>query len=672
MIFDVDFKIKNKFKNYLSNNKLFLSFLVLSVFTCHLLRFITLGFGFYLKAFLTDTLFLFFIGTFGYLFKPKNRFKYYMFWLCFTSALAIGNTIYYQFYQSYISVNLISTASMISKVNDSLWNKIHLVQFIYIIFPIIFVLINKKLKKINYYELIDSLENNVSVYKRIGYLFALIIIFLLCSISISDSSKFDNQFNRGYLVKKYGLYLYTINDLIHSVNFNYESSYDEAALSYRNYYACKWENKKETNEYTNIFKGKNVLFIHAESIQNFLIDLKINGKEVTPNINKFVKEGMYFSKFYPQISVGTSSDTEFTLLTSLMPSSRGTVFVNYYDRKYYSMVNYFNDLGYYTFSMHGNDRNYWNRAVMHEALGYQKFYGAESYIIPSDINDKDHVLLGISDSSFFKQSISKLQDIKDTKSPFFGTMITLSNHSPFNDLDKYGDFDVTLKYEYTNDDGKKETIVRDYLDGTTMGNYLKSSHYADKAFGEFISMLKETNILDNTIIVFYGDHEARISKNEFNLLYNYDPVNDKILDKDDPAYVSMDNYNYDLLKNTPFIIWSNEIDLSSHIDETMGMYDVLPTIANMFGFDEKYSLGHDIFSNDENIVVFPNGNVLTDKVYYSDLYEEYITLDDTPIKDDYINKISEYANTILEVSNGIVTFDLIEKEKENVGICEKE
>ena len=134
----------------------------------------------------------------------------------------------------------------------------------------------------------------------------------------------------------------------------------------------------------------------------------------------------------------------------------------------------------------------------------------------------------------------------------------------------------------------------------------------------------------------------------------------------------MDNYNYDLLKNTPFVIWSNEIDLSSHIDETMGMYDVLPTIANMFGFDEKYSLGHDIFSNEENIVVFPNGNVLTDKVYYSDLYEEYITLDDTPIKDDYINKISEYANTILEVSNGIVTFDLIEKEKENVGVCEKE
>ena len=96
-------------------------------------------------------------------------------------------------------------------------------------------------------------------------------------------------------------------------SFNSLFGYDEAAHTFREYYACKWEEKKEKNEYTDIFKGKNVLFIHAESIQNFLIDLKINGEYVTPNINKFAKEGIYFSKFYPQISVGTSSDTEFTL-----------------------------------------------------------------------------------------------------------------------------------------------------------------------------------------------------------------------------------------------------------------------------------------------------------------------------------------------------------------------
>ena len=204
-----------------------------------------------------------------------------------------------------------------------------------------------------------------------------------------------------------------------------------------------------------------------------------------------------------------------------------------------------------------------------------------------------------------------------------------------------------------------------------MGNYLKSAHYADQAFGNFIDMLKDTNILDNTIIIFYGDHEAKLPKNDFDILYNYYPINDSIKDEDDPTYINIDNYYYDLIKNTPFIIWSNEIDLSANINETMGMYDVLPTIANMFGFEEKYSLGHDIFNDDENIVVFPNGNIITDKIYYNYLNKEYITLDNTPIKDDYINEIIEYADTILEISNGIVTYDLIEKEKENVGSCEK-
>lgn len=87
----------------------------------------------------------------------------------------------------------------------------------------------------------------------------------------------------------------------------------------------------------------NVIFIHMESIQNFLIDLKVNGVEITPNINKLSKEGMYFSKFYPQISIGTSSDSEFTLSTGLLPNSLGTVFVNYYNRKYETMENAFKE-----------------------------------------------------------------------------------------------------------------------------------------------------------------------------------------------------------------------------------------------------------------------------------------------------------------------------------------
>ena len=134
----------------------------------------------------------------------------------------------------------------------------------------------------------------------------------------------------------------------------------------------------------------------------------------------------------------------------------------------------------------------------------------------------------------------------------------------------------------------------------------------------------------------------------------------------------MENYNYDLLKNTPLIMWNVDKKYRRTVSSAMGMYDVLPTIANMFGFKDKYGFGHDIFSDNEKIVVFPNGNVLTDKVYYSNLNDEYVTLSDDPIDTDYISRIKEHANQILDVSNGIVLHDLIKNEEDKIGACERE
>lgn len=652
-----------KIYSYLSDNRLFLIYVLLCLSIGLTLRIVTVGGMFKFLPFITDLLFVIFFGSLGYLFKDKHRYRFYLFLLFFFAILSFINTLYYQFYQSFVSVNLLSTVSMVGKVNDSLFAKIHLIQFIYLIYPIIFIIFKKKI--------VREVNLDISGDRKFFMVTALscIVVFLIAIsvYSIKDARKFNNQYNREYILKKYGLYLYTFNDLFQSLELDETIDYDRFALAYREHYACKWEKNKKTNEYTDLFKDKNVLFIHAESIQNFLIDLKINDEYVTPNINKFAKEGIYFSKFYPQISVGTSSDTEFTLLSGLLPSSNGTVFVNYYDREYPSLVDRFNDLGYHTFSMHGNDREYWNRATMHNEMGYKIFYGQESYMIP-DMFSNEYVGLGISDSEFFKQSMPLLKDIHLNNEKFMGTIITLSNHSPFSDVEKYGEFDVTMKYKYEYD-GKKYTINSDYLEGTTMGNYLKSSHYADKAFGEFMDSLEKEGLLEDLVIVFYGDHESRISKKEFNLLYNYNPVTNDVLNEDDSDYTNISQYDYELLRNTPLIIWSSDSEFNLEVSEVMGMYDVLPTMANLFGFKEDYSLGHDIFSDEENIVVFPNGNILTDKVYYNELNEEYITFGDEPISSDYIERIREHASDVIEVSNGIIKYDLIKKEGKNVGEC---
>lgn len=660
----------NKIKNLsgiISYNRLFIVYSFLCLLICLFLRIITVGGIFKILPLITDLLFIIFFGSFGYLFKEKNRFIYYTFLLFFFAVLSAGNTLYYQFYQSFISVNLISTASMIGKVNDSLFAKIHLIQFIYLVFPILFIFLKKRLMNNSVSDEVVNVINDKKIFWVMSLPCVFVIIFVITLFSIKDVRKFNNQYNREYIVKKYGLYLYTFNDLFQSFEFNDTLDYDNYSLAYKKYYSCEFNKENKVNEFTDKFLDKNVLFIHAESIQNFLIDLKINGEYVTPNINKFAKEGIYFSKFYPQISVGTSSDTEFTLLSGLLPSSNGTVFVNYYDREYPSLVDGFNSIGYHTFSMHGNDREYWNRATMHEEMGYNKFYGMESYMIP-DILSNEYIGLGISDKEFFKQSIPLLKDIKNNNDKFMGTIITLSNHSPFNDIDKYGEFDVSLDYSYV-ENGKKYNTKLDYLENTTMGNYLKSSHYADMAFGEFMKSLEDEGLLENLVIVFYGDHESRISKKEFDFMYNYDPVTGGLLDENDPSYVDVNQYYYELLRNTPLIIWSGDEEFNMNISEVMGMYDVLPTIVNMFGFKEDYSLGHDIFSDEENIVVFPNGNVLTDKVYYSELNEEYITFTDSAIDKSYIDRIRDYGSNLIEVSNGIIKYDLIKTEGKNVGEC---
>ena len=681
---EIDFKkinIKKIFKNiikgikkYASTNILFISYIIISLLIGFLLSLFTIGTPIYFKAFLSDFMVSLLIGAFGYLFKPKYQFTYFFIWIIFATFLAIGNTIYYQFYQSFLSVNLISTASMLGAVDDSLYDKLHITQFLYIIFPIIFFGIHKFLSKKNYYFEVEKTEKGKRNFIYSVATSGVIICSLLFTLNATDTSRLVKQWNREWLVQKFGLYTYTANDLIQSIqpHLNTLFGYDEAARKFRNFYSCKAEEKISSNKYTNAFKDKNVIFIHAESMQNFLVNLKINGKEVTPNLNKLAKEGIYFDRFYPQISVGTSSDTEFTLNTGLMPSSSGTVFVNYYNRTYYALPKYFNDMGYYTFSAHANNADYWNRKTMHHTLGYQDFYAKDSYVVPSDTSDPNWVGLGLSDKSFFNQLVPILKNIKENHKKFYGTVITLSNHSPFNDLEKYDPFDVTMKYTVTDENGKKKEAVATYLEGSSMGNYIRSAHYADAALGEFIQLLKDNDLTKDTIIILYGDHEARLNKKQFNLLYNYDPNTNDIKSEDDPTYVSMENYNYDLLKNTPLIMWNVDKKYRRKVSSAMGMYDVLPTIANMFGFKDKYGLGHDIFSDNEKIVVFPNGNVLTDKVYYSNLNDEYVALSDEPIDSDYISRLKDYANQILDVSNGIVLHDLIKNEEDKRGACERE
>lgn len=660
-------KHKKSFISFALTNRQFMAFVVLAVIETSMLSILTLGIKSWgMQSLLFDFAVIVLIGSLGYLFKPRNQYRYFQTVLCIITAICIINGIYYTFYNSFVTIGLLQSLGQVNTVTDAVFDKLTPLHIIYLIFPLMLLYVNQSLRKHNYFNYVSKIEKGKKNFGTVMLVGVILLCINIITLTKTDISRLVKQWNREYIVERYGLITYQLNDLVQSAQSHLFSyfGYDEAAQRFITYYSNR-EIQKSDNKYTGIFEGKNVILVHMESMMSMFVDMKINGQEVTPFLNKLTREGLYFSNFYPEIGVGTSSDTEFTLNTSLMPALSGTVFVNYYDRNYLSLEKLLKSKGYYAFSMHGNNSTMWNRGPMHESLGYDKFYSKEYF----DVTDENWLGLGISDHDFFEQMIPYLQEIEENNEKYMGTIITLTNHTPWDGGEKYGEFDLTTEVQKLNEvTGEIETIIDSYLEDTKIGNYIRSVHYADQCLGEFIESLYTYDIMDDTVFVFYGDHDAKLATKEYNYLYNYDPSIGKVRTEEDEGYIDYDYYANELNRKTPLIIWTKDKKVTKKIDYYMGMIDVLPTLGNMMGFYSPYALGHDIFEiKNDNIIVFPNGNFLTEKVYYNNSKSEYKVLKDSLIIDEsYIEQSKKYTEEILEISNDIIIYDLIELEGANI------
>lgn len=687
-------KARKKVSKYLSTNRLFLTFIIFSLIETVIIRNYTIKNTFDYKPFICDLAFLIIIGAFGYFVKPKKQFTYYFIWLIIFTLTCIINSVYYVFYTSFASFSLIAELGLVGDVGDSVVEKFRIIDFIYVIFPILFFFIHTKLKRGSYYHFVAKIEKSKKMFVSTILVGIIVLAFTLVNITGTDASRLVKQWNREYIVQRFGIVLYQGNDLIQSLTPKINSlfGYDEAAKEFKDFYAKKFsEEVHKDNKYTGILEGMNIVFIHMESIQNFLVNMEVNGTEITPTINKLSKEGMYFSNFFPQVSIGTSSDTEFTLNTSLMPASSGTVFVQYYDRDYVSIPKLLKEKGYYTFSAHANGSSMWNRNNMHPSLGYEDMYFQDFF----NYNEKtDRVGLGMKDTMFFEQMQPVLEKLESEGTNYMGTLIQLSNHSPFSATDwnpqiydELGSLDLTNTYTKIDEEtGEEIEVTDDYLKGTKLGNYLISSHYADLALGTFFDYVNNSEYYDNTVFVLYGDHDAKLDKKEYQYYYNYNTETGEVYEEGDPKYVNYDNFIHELNRKTPFIIWTKNKSVAKKIkkvnENVMGMYDVLPTLGNMMNFDFKYALGHDIYDiGENNVVIFPNGNFVTNKVYYNNSSGNYMIINNDSsanqsnsmvIEEDYITNLKNYAEERLIVSNDIIIHDLIAKEADNIPIIESE
>lgn len=339
-------------------------------------------------------------------------------------------------------------------------------------------------------------------------------------------------------------------------------------------------------------KGRNLIVIQVESFQNFVINYEYNGQELTPNLNKLLKENTtYFSNYYQQVGTGNTSDAEFATNNSIY----GTV--EPYTYKLYGEKNYFRGLphnlltrGYETAVFHPyEDMNFWNRKKTYPNMGFNTFYGGlkdrGGYY-----NMDDWLGWGLSDKSFYRQS---RKYFKQMKQPFYAMVITLSNHHPY----KMQSHEQSIKL-------KKEDR------NTTVGNYLNSVAYTDKYLGELFKQLKRDGLYDNSIIAIYGDHAGLAHSDET------DKVMERLIGK---------KYDFDTMMNIPLIIAmpNSKVDISGTIDVAGGQMDFYPTIAYLLGIDDLDTIyfGHNLYAIDEGFVIekthMIEGSFFTNDVAFS-------------------------------------------------------
>ncbi len=712
-------KLYNGAKKFSCENVLLLVYIFSIIVNSYILRAYTVKNYFSVQPVLAELGMAVLFAAIGYFIKPKRRVIYYSILSLLFAVLCGANSVYYTNYRSFISFSLLATASQLGGVANAVTGYIMEPKDIVFIWAPIAVLATHfliKKKTPGHYENTQKVQEGKKMPLKALICGLCILGVFALTLTGTDWSRLRKQWNREYVLGKFGACIYQLSDIVSTVaaKFNTIWGYEESQQTFTDFYEEPHYSDGK-NAYTGIFEGKNIIAIHAESIQNFTLGTFINGQELTPNLNKLVEEGIYFSNFYAQESVGTSSDTEFTFSSSLLPATSGTVAINYWDRNYVTIPKLLGEKGYYTFSMHGNNGSYWNRLNFHSSFGYDRLYHySNDFVLDENIG------LGLSDKSFFRQSISKIQQIAKENENYYGVMIMLTNHTPFTDIENYSDFEVNFKYKkYNEDSGAYEEQTADFLEGTSMGSYLKSVHYADEAIGQFINDLDSAGLLEDTVIVIYGDHDAKIKEEEYEYYYNYNPFTGEMLDEDDEGYIAVNDFIYNINREVPFIIWSKDMPCEPvEVTKVMGMYDCLPTLGNMFGFESDYALGTDIFSlgkNEENVVVFPNASFITDTIYYdsqtgdyfdmtgyenlstkvscNQIYWNYTSpvyseerdgafkseqseysdelleerINNGVVTDEYISYYTEYAEKRIEVSNAIIFHDLIESQNDGNG-----
>ena len=551
----------------------------------------------------------------------------------------ISNSIYYREFTDFVTVNTMLASSKVSAGLGAAalelfrpWDVIYILDF-----PILAFFFLKKWIRM------DTRPFNKRASFAVTSLSAMLFSANLFLAEIDRPELLTRGFSNYYVVRALGLPAF----LGYSANQTYAANKERSKASeadlkpveeyIQQHYA------KPNPEYFGMAKGRNVIYIHLESFQQFLIDykLKVDDKEyeVTPFLNSLYhsKETFAFSNVFNQVKAGKTSDAETMIETGLFGLNQGSFMVNYGGTNTQQAAPFILSKNGYNSSavFHGNAGSFWNRNTAYKQWGYNYFFDASYFTKQNSSNSFQY---GLNDKYMLKDSIKYLERLQQ---PFYTKFITVSNHYPYT-TSLSGD-DLGFPLAKTQDE--------------TINGYFATANYLDSSIKAFFDYLKESGLYKNSIIVLYGDH--------YGISNSRNPALAPLLGKNSETWSSYDNA---MLQRVPYMVVIPGMDKGGIINTYGGEIDMLPTLEHLLGIESNKFLqvGQDMLSPDhDQIVAFRSANYFvtpeytsySGRTYYTKTGEE-ITNPDEKTKEE-LDKIREAANLQLKISDSIQTGDLL-------------
>lgn len=563
---------------------------------------------------------LLFLGL-SFLFKGKQKYISLMVIYFILSFLLFANTLYYRFFNDFITLPTLFQTQNFGDVSGSVTSLLKPYDFLFFLDLMVLIsLTSFKLIKIDI-----QTPNKVKILAL--YSFILGVSFLNLGLAEADRPQLLTRgFDRHYIVKYLGMYNYTIYDTVQSTRASAQRvlADDDELTEVINYTRANYAEPNPT--YFGAGKGMNVIYLHLESMQNFLINYQINGEEVTPFLNSLTKDAntLYFDNFFHQTAQGKTSDAEFMLENSLFGLPQGSAFTTKGLNTYQAAPAILGQQGYTSAVFHGNTGSFWNRDEIYKSFGYNHFFD-ESYY---ELDDENLAEYGLDDKPFYQQSISLLETLPQ---PFYTKFITVSNHFPYSM------------------DQEKTTIAPFTTGDASVDNYFQTARYADEALKEFFDYLKTSGLYDNSIIVMYGDHYG-ISENHNNAM-------EQVLGKEITPFENAGLQRVPLFIRVP--------GMEGGINHTYGgQVDLLPTLLHLLGTDTKENVlfGTDLLSEKhDSVVPFRNGDYVS-PTYTSVDGKYYDSTTGLLIDESKLDEALEFSKNVemkLSLSDKVVNGDLL-------------